>query len=61
MQEKSCFKLEKPILYTKQDNELPCWYLQKVRQCATLMVTSLFTHIVHSEEKNCACVEKCII
>ena len=22
------------------------------------MVTSLFSHIVHSEEKNCMCVEK---
>ena len=25
------------------------------------MVTSLFTQIVYSEEKNCTCVEKCII
>ena len=27
----------------------------EIRQCAILMVTSLFTHIVYSEEKNCMC------
>ena len=52
--EKSCFKLEKPVLYTKWASVLP-WCVQKVIQCATIMVTSLFTHIVRSEEKNCTC------
>ena len=48
--EKSCFKLKKTNICTKWANGLP-WCIQKERQCATLMVTSLFTHIVHSEEK----------
>ena len=25
------------------------------------MVTALFTHTVHGEEKNCTCVEKCMV
>ena len=54
------FQTRKTSFIHNWANVIP-WCVQKVRQCATLMVTSLFTHIVHSEEKNCTCVEKCII